>query len=103
MLHSYRNQSIDMRVTLAINGLKKQFISFKVFSGKISSKIECFRASGNQRFSSSPNMVGGKNSVLRTIVLFVEMVNTLCRPNSNPALALADTLTLFAARFLYFV
>ena len=37
---------------------KNVFILFKVFSGYISSEIECFRVSRNQRFSLTSVMVG---------------------------------------------
>ena len=41
------------------------FIFFQVFSGKISSEVECLRASRNQRFSSAATRVGAGISQFR--------------------------------------
>ena len=62
----------------------------QVFSGKISSEVERFRVSRNQRFSSPPTMVG---SGIRKLGQYssLNLVTTLRHPNSNTVLAPENT------------
>ena len=75
-----------------LNFKENSFYPFliQVFSGKISSEVERFRVSRNQRFSSPPTMVG---SGIRKLGQYssLNLVTTLRHPNSNTVLAPENT------------
>ena len=71
VIFASRFRSYGMHVVTSI--LKKTFlISFQVFSSKISSKVGHFRASRNERFSSTPAMVGSGIDTTQNIKVYTK-------------------------------
>ena len=77
-LSKFKNSEIHV-VTYILK--KTVFIPYKVSSSKISSKIECFRAKKSKSFLTS-NHGGGRVQAVRTIFIYLNLVTTLCCPNS---------------------
>ena len=80
-------RSSEIHVVTSI--LKKTvFIPFQVFSGKISSETEHFRASRNQIFSSPPTMVGSG----------IRQLRELCMPEPTITHKIFETTSIFQVK-----